>query len=173
VYASDLPDTARNKINYWNVQRKGANYFNQNPSSTWFTAAKLTGVQFARLATDKWPSEKRDFLIGNANSFKEIPSADFETLKNTLDESEKNDVKVVLTLLSLPGSRWKQNNQGEDDLRIWQQNEYRQQAILFWKSLAKKLKDHPAIVGYNILNEPHPERLFAIHDYRQINFKGV
>ena len=32
-----------------------------------------------------------------------------------------------------------------------------------WQDLALKLKDHPAIVGYNILNEPHPE--IAYHKY--------
>ena len=32
-----------------------------------------------------------------------------------------------------------------------------QQASQFWKGLALELKDHPAVVGYNIINEPHPE----------------
>jgi endoglucanase len=35
------------------------------------------------------------------------------------------------------------------------------QAAVFWQDLAIALKDHPAIVGYNLLNEPHPERIFA------------
>ena len=29
--------------------------------------------------------------------------------------------------------------------------------LFFWRELALNLKDHPAIVGYNILNEPSPE----------------
>ncbi len=28
-------------------------------------------------------------------------------------------------------------------------------ASQFWRELARELKDHPAIVDYNILNEPH------------------
>lgn len=162
--------TADTKMEYWDVQRKGANYFNQIPSEDWFIAAKEAGIQFARLAPDKWKAEKRDFLIGDADSFTEISHQDLETLKASLDQAQRNDVKVVITLLSLPGSRWKQNNQDVDDLRIWQQKEYHTQAILFWRNLAKMLKDHPAIVGYNILNEPHPERLSGISDYRQIDF---
>jgi endoglucanase len=166
-----IAHAADSKIGYWDVQRKGANYFNQTPYADWFVAAKETGIQFVRLAPDKWESEKRDFLIGNADSFKEISYRDLETLKTVLDQAQSNDVKVVLTLLSLPGSRWKQNNQDRDDLRIWEQKEYQAQAILLWKTLAKALKDHPALVGYNILNEPHPERLAGISDYRQINFQ--
>lgn len=159
------------KIEYWNVQRKGANYFNQTPSANWFAAAKEAGIQFARLAPDKWKCEKKDFLIGNADSFAEIPDRDLKALIDVLDQAQRDNIKVVLALLSLPGSRWKQNNQNKDDLRIWEQKEYRDQSCLFWKSLAKALKDHPAIIGYNILNEPHPERLFNISDYRQISFQ--
>ncbi len=162
---------AENKIDYWNVQRKGANYFNQNPSVDWFKAAKEIGIQFARLATDKWKGEKKDFLIGDADAFEEIPQSDLRILIDVINQAQQHDVKIVLTFLSLPGSRWKQNNQNQDDLRIWEQKEYRTQAILFWKTLAKILKDHPAIVGYNILNEPHPECLSGINDYRQVNFE--
>ncbi|MCY3974077.1 MAG: cellulase family glycosylhydrolase [Simkaniaceae bacterium] len=158
-------------MDYWNVQRKGANYFNRVPSEEWFVAAKKTGIRFARLAPDKWNCEQRDFLIGNADSFTEIPRSDLKILKNTLDQAQRNDIKVVITLLSLPGSRWKQNNDGKRDLRIWQQRDYQNQAASFWKALAKELQGHPAVVGYNILNEPHPECLFGIHDYMEVDFR--
>jgi endoglucanase len=69
---------------------------------------------------------------------------------------------VVITMLSLPGSRWKQNNNDQDDLRIWNEKDYQRQAAVFWQELALKLKDHSAVVGYNILNEPHPERLYDL-----------
>jgi len=147
AYAADND----HKIEYWNVQRKGANYFNQIPSEDWFVAVKGAGIQFTRLAPDKWQCERRDFLIGDADSFTEISNQDFGILNAVLDQAYRNDIKVVITLLSLPGSRWKQNNQDVDDLRIWEQKEYRDQAILFWGDLAKRLKNHPAIVGYNIL----------------------
>ena len=166
AYAADND----HKIEYWNIQRKGANYFNQIPSEDWFVAAKEAGIQFTRLAPDKWECERRDFLMGDADSFTEISNQDFGILEAVLDQANSNDIKVVITLLSLPGSRWKQNNLDVDDLRIWEQKEYRDQAILFWRDLAKRLNNHPAIVGYNILNEPHPERLSGISDYRQIDF---
>lgn len=166
-----MGDAPENKIDFWNTQRKGANYFNETPSEEWFIAAKEIGIQFARLAPDKWKSEERDFLIGNADAFSEISLRDLETLKTVLDQAQHHGIKVLLTLLSLPGSRWKQNNHDRDDLGLWEHKEYREQAVLAWKSLATALKDHPAIVGYNILNEPHPELLFSIRDYSEVNFQ--
>ncbi len=163
-------DGFENKSDYWNVQRKGANYFNHSPSEEWFAAAKEIGIQFVRLAPDKWQCEKRDFLIGDADLFIEIPQSDLTTLKNTLDQAERSGIKVVITLLSLPGSRWRQNNHGKDDLRIWKYKNYHAQAACFWKTLAKELKSHPAVVGYNLLNEPHPECLFDMHNYSKIDF---
>jgi endoglucanase len=168
---TSLAFASEDKMSYWNTQRKGANFFNKRPTPDWFVAAKDAGIQFVRLAPDKWKSQKRDFLIGDADQYTEIPTEDFEKLKDILDQAHANEIKVIITLLSLPGSRWRQNNHNEDDLRIWQQNFYQSQAIRFWKDLASQLKNHPAVFGYNILNEPHPECLFGIYDYREIDFE--
>ena len=80
-------------------------------------------------------------------------------LLKVLDICAEEKMPVVLTMLSLPGSRWKQNNKDKDDLRIWINSEFQKQTIQFWQDLAQQLKDHPAIVGYNILNEPHLEKI--------------
>lgn len=156
---------------FWSTQRRGANYFNQSPSNEWFAAARAKGIEFARLAPDKWKSAQRDFLIGNADAFEEIPADDFDILKKALDDAHKNNIKIIITLLSLPGSRWKQNNDDKHDLRIWQNETYQKQAITFWKKLAELLKGHPAIVGYNILNEPHPELLSGIEDPQSLELE--
>ncbi|MBI3211550.1 MAG: cellulase family glycosylhydrolase, partial [Simkania negevensis] len=122
------------------------------------------------LLLNKWESAQRDFLLGDADRFKGICDQDYETLERVLNQAQKNEIKIVLTFLSLPGSRWKQNNHGQDDLRIWQQEKYQEQATCFWQTLAERLKNHPAIVGYNILNEPHPELLWNVGDFRRIDF---
>ena len=93
----------KNKSNYWDIQRKGANFFNQNPSNEWFVAAKEVGIKFARLAPDKWKSEKKDFLVGDTDNFQKIPQSDYELLKRVLKQAYDNEIKVVITLLSLPG----------------------------------------------------------------------
>ncbi|WP_280143519.1 hypothetical protein [Wolbachia endosymbiont of Frankliniella intonsa] len=40
-------------------------------------------------------------------------------------------------MLSLPGSRWKQNNNDKDDLRLWSDQAFQKQAAKFWQDLAK------------------------------------
>jgi hypothetical protein len=66
-------------------------------------------------------------------------------------------LKVALTMLSLPGARWRQNNGGVDDARLWTEPEWTTHAERFWSDLASAVRDHPAIVAYNPINEPHPD----------------
>ena len=48
---------------------------------------------------------------------------------------------------------------------LWQEFGYHAQSAAFWKDFAARLKDHPAVVGYNIVNEPHPERGTGFNDF--------
>ncbi|MED2665969.1 cellulase family glycosylhydrolase, partial [Bacillus thuringiensis] len=126
-------------------------------------------MEYVRLAPDKWAKDKgflfedkpdtygKDFLIGNADNYQGLVKEDLEKLKADLDAAQSQGMKVVLTMLSLPGDRWRQFNNNKNDDRIWEEEKYQEQASQFWKDLALELKDHPAVVGYNIINEPHPE----------------
>ncbi|PPE03666.1 glycoside hydrolase family 5 protein [Holospora curviuscula] len=148
------------KIKFWNTQKKGANIFNRKVTLEDVKAAKQYGIQFLRIAPDKFVSAHRDFLMGNADNYRGLIKEDLKVLKKIIAMCYKEKLPVVLTMLSLPGSRWKQNNQDRDDLRIWKKTTYQLQAAQFWRDLAQELKNEPGIVGYNILNEPHPERIF-------------
>jgi aryl-phospho-beta-D-glucosidase BglC (GH1 family) len=44
---------------------------------------------------------------------------------------------------------------------LWQFDNFQKQAFSFWKQLASEVKDHPSIIAYNLLNEPHKERFFG------------
>lgn len=145
------------KINFWESQQKGTNYFNATPTMEWFTSAADANIKFVRFTYAKWKGEERDFLLGDADDFKGINETDFQELLNYINIADSLDIKVVITPISLPGNRWVQNNNGARDGRIWKEEKFQKQAIQFWKELATKLKDHPAVVGFNIKNEPHPE----------------
>jgi len=158
------------KIAFWNEQRKGANWFNDVPTSEWLIAAKAAGITLVRLAPNKWKTAQRDFLIGNADHYENMVEPDFAKLKETLDQAEAVGIKIVLTTLSLPGARWRQQNNDKPDLRLWQEPRYSQQAARFWRELASRLKNHPAIAGYNILNEPTPELITGLRNSHAQNF---
>jgi hypothetical protein len=150
----------QDKIDFWNTTKRGANIFNTHVSSEDIRAAKIYGIQFIRLSLDKFPSKKRDFLMGNADRYHALDPDDLAHLKAMLDRFTQENMPIVITVLGLPGSRWEQLNGDQDDLRIWSDEEFQRQATCFWRDLAKELRTYSIVIGYNILNEPHPERLF-------------
>lgn len=100
------------------MQRKGANIFNQHMTSAIWHEAANANIKIIRLAPDKWHGKKRDFLIGNADHYTGLVTEDLTQLKKVLADANKNGIKVVLTMLNLPGDRWKQLNNNRDDSRL-------------------------------------------------------
>jgi endoglucanase len=152
-----LPVEAATKVEFWSVQRKGANFFNEVESPERLKAAAQLGVQWIRLAPDKWKGKKRDFLMGDADYFVRLVPEDVAQLRAILDEADKLHLKVVLTAMTLPGLRYKLKNGDQRDFRLYREPRYQTQAVNYWRDLAAQFAEHPAIVGYNIVNEPHPE----------------
>lgn len=156
---------ANPKLEFWDQPRHGANCFNRVIAPEYFRSARDAGIEFLRLAPDKWQTQGRDFLIGNADHFTQLNAEDLKRLRETLDQAHAAGVKVVLTMISLPGARWRQLNKGRNDDRLWREEKFLAQAEQFWTQLAGALKNHPAMVGYNPLNEPHPERGDGLTDF--------
>jgi hypothetical protein len=146
------------RLSFWDTQRRGANFFNEVETRERFRAAREAGLEWVRLVPDKWTGRHRDFLIGDAGNFRGLVPEDLAHLKKVLGWAESEGVPVVTGMLNLPGCRWVQHNGGKQDYRLWNEERYQVQAAAFWRELASHLKDHPAVVAYNPLNEPHPAR---------------
>jgi endoglucanase len=159
-----LPARAADAIAWWDTPRRGANCQRHGVDPAYWEAAKAAGLDFIRLLPDAWPARGRDFLIGDASCFVTLEEADVTVLVHALDDAERAGVKVVLGMISLPGARWKQLNGDRDDARLWRDAAFQEQAAAFWRQLAGRLRGHPAIVAYNPLNEPHPERSFGFEE---------
>lgn len=170
VIKGPTPKESAVKISYWNQQRRGANLFNSVETLERFQAAKKAGIEVVRLAPNKWlngrsESERGDFLIGSCSTNMIPIRKDLDHLKSILDKAHQANLKVVLTMLSLPENRWSQHNNGKQQKDIWKSFQSQNYAIQFWTALADELKEHPALVGYNIKNEPAPERAHA-YDFK-------
>lgn len=151
--------TAADLMSFWDTPRHGGNSFNRlPPTQAYFEALHGYGATWVRLSYDKWRPEQRDFLLGDADAYQGLAAADVSQLRQVLDHAHAAGLKVVIAPLSLPGMRWSQNNQGQFDDRLWQNKRYWDQAAAFWRDLADVLKDHPAVAGYNLINEPAPEK---------------
>ncbi|MGJ8629175.1 MAG: glycoside hydrolase family 5 protein [Sulfitobacter sp.] len=157
LYVGMAVSTSAQSINFWKQTRTGANAFNKVQTEEWFEDANDLGVSWVRLAFDKWYSERRDFLVGNAGDYQGLVADDLAELRRALDWAHANGLKVVLSPLTLPGARYGQNNGFKYDSRLWRDPAFSDQANQYWHDLATALSDHPAIVAYNIINEPAPE----------------
>ncbi|MFL0350902.1 glycoside hydrolase family 5 protein [Stenotrophomonas lactitubi] len=146
-------------ITFWDTPQRGGNSFNEAPpGKAYFQALRDTGATWVRLTPDKWRSAGgRDFLMGDADHYQGLVEADVTTLRRALDDANAVGLKVVLVPLSLPLLRWKQKNGDVVDQRLWQSFDNHAPAQRFWRDLAAALKGHPALAGYNLINEPAPE----------------
>ena len=153
------PASAADLMTFWDTPQKGANSFNAGePDAAYFKALAATGASWVRLTFSKWKGDGRDFLLGDADRYEGLPQNDLAKLRETLDTAQAAGLKVVVTPLSLPGARWKQQNGGKFDDRLWSDPAFADQAVKFWRDLAGALKDHPAVAAYNLINEPAPEK---------------
>lgn len=153
---------AGSKWEFWFQQRKGANAFNERMTDEWFAAAEDLGLEFVRMVPDWWKAGEKHFLLGNADGFEGINERDFAELKRVLDMAHRHGIRIVLGMVNLPGARMRQFNGNKFDYRLWAEEKYQEQAESFWREMTGRLKDHPAIVAYNPLNEPHGERKFGL-----------
>jgi len=149
-------------IDYWNTPRRGTNFFNKIETPARFAQAKKEGIQIVRLVFNKWASaapnaKDGDFLVGSTDEYRGLVEKDLKRLRETLDWADAQGIKIILSTLSLPGARWRQQNENQLDSRLWQNFRYHEMAARFWRDLARGLKGHPAIVAFNLINEPYPE----------------
>lgn len=142
----------------WDARVRGANLFDHVETRERLAAAAAQGIRVVRLAPDKWAAERRDFLIGDADRYDGLAVRDLAQLRAVLDAADSAGVRVVLTLLSLPGARWRQHNGDRSDFRLYRDPAALEQAERCWADLAAACSGHPALVGYDLLNEPHPSR---------------
>lgn len=166
------PAHGADALRFWDQKRKGANCQNRRVPREYWQAAAAAGLEFVRLLPDGMPSRSRDFLLGSADRFTALDEADLKTLVTALDDAQAAGVKVVLAPISLPGARWRQLNGDKDDARLWKDAAFQEQAAVFWRALAGRLRGHPALVAYNPLNEPHPERAFGFDDAEGEGFRA-
>lgn len=161
-------------IDFWNTPQRGSNCFNESPpGAEYFRALRGYGATWVRLTFSKWKSRERDFLFGNLDDYRGLMPDDLATLRRVLDDAHAAGLKVVLTPLSLPGSRWIQQNGNQFDDRLWNDKRYWQQSAAFWRDLAIELEGHPGIAAYNLINEPVPERKGGLEEHADAATQGA
>lgn len=103
-----------------------------------------------------------------------VPGGD-AILAQAFDWAEAYGLQVVLDLHAAPGCQNGFDNGGLKDVRDWPAKaEYIDYALTVLERLARHFHDHPALVGIEVLNEPHADvdtgllRRYTEEAYRRI-----
>jgi hypothetical protein len=70
----------------------GTNMFNARILREDVKAAKNYKIEFIRLAFDKFPTKRRDFLMGNADHYEGLDPDNLSTLKKVLGTPRKESI---------------------------------------------------------------------------------
>ena len=66
-----------------------------------------------------------------------------------LDSCQRHGVKVVIDIHSPPGGRYANN-----DMAMFFEKPYQDYFVALWERMARRFKGHPAVWGYDLVNEP-------------------
>lgn len=110
---------------------------------------------------------------GKANSERDLPEylawfrGRLDELDKVLDKCNELGIKVVIDLHTPPGGRY-----ADGDMAMFYEPVYRDTFYAMWEEMAKRYKGHPAVWGYNLINEPSQTRP-AENDYLTLQYEAA
>jgi hypothetical protein len=97
---------------------------------------------------------------------------DLEKLARGIERAHEHGMKVVVVGGRVPGRQHLWTQDGRADRRLWQDAVWHEKFAAFWQRIARRLGGQPAVVGYDILNEPRPERMAEPDDWTAAALKA-
>jgi len=86
---------------------------------------------------------------------KEYPPDGIKYLKNAFVMAHKYNLGVILDLHAAPGAQncdWHSDSTGK--AMFWEKEKFRKETLNIWEDLVSEFKDEPALIGFDIINEP-------------------
>jgi len=93
----------------------------------------------------------------------------FELLDNLVSWCRKWNVYVIIDMHGAPGGQTGQNidDSPKDEPGLFMDPVYEKRLIGLWVKIAERYTNEPAVAGYDLLNEPLPERTGAAPKYKK------
>jgi hypothetical protein len=92
----------------------------------------------------------------------------FQLLDALVKACHAHGVYVVIDMHGAPGGQTGQNidDSANDQPELFMQTNHQEQLVKLWTAIARRYKDEPAVAGYDLLNEPLPERTGAAAKFK-------
>ncbi len=92
----------------------------------------------------------------------------FALLDNLVKWCRANGVYVIIDMHAAVGGQTGQNidDSANNKPELFMDPKYQDELVDLWTTIAKRYKDEPAVAGYDLLNEPLPERTGAADAYK-------
>ena len=93
----------------------------------------------------------------------------FRLLDDLVRWCGKHNVYVIIDMHGAPGGQTGTNidDSANDQPELFMDPKYEKRLIDLWVKIAERYKDEPTVAGYDLLNEPLPERTGAAAKYKQ------
>lgn len=94
----------------------------------------------------------------------------YQLLDNLVKWCKAHGLYVIIDMHGAPGGQTGQNidDSARDLPELFMETKYQDQLVALWVDLARRYKDEPTVAGYDLLNEPLPERTGAAAKYKHL-----
>jgi endoglucanase len=92
----------------------------------------------------------------------------FVLLDHLIAWGKAHGVYVILDMHGAPGGQTGQNidDSANDQPELFMEQKYQDQLVALWTVIARRYQNEPTVAGYDLLNEPLPERTGAAKTYK-------
>jgi hypothetical protein len=92
----------------------------------------------------------------------------FSLLDHLVTWCRAHRVYVIIDMHGAPGGQTGQNidDSANDQPELFMEQKYQEQLVTLWRTIAQRYKNEPTVAGYDLLNEPLPERTGAEKTYK-------
>jgi hypothetical protein len=87
----------------------------------------------------------------------------FRLLDNLIGWCQAHGLYIIIDMHGAPGGQTGQNidDSADDQPQLFMEQKYQDQLVALWVKIAKRYQAEPVVAGYDLLNEPLPERTGA------------